>query len=103
MIRRPPRSTLFPYTTLFRSELPKRDEIENTARPVYELLTARSLFRPGETVSQRQERIAQADSQLRGASRRLSQMVLAPVASELGSKRLVVVADAALQYVPFAA
>src|SRR3712207_9379294 len=24
MIRRPPRSTLFPYTTLFRSELPKR-------------------------------------------------------------------------------
>src|SRR2546427_8676967 len=25
MIRRPPRSTLFPYTTLFRSPLPKRD------------------------------------------------------------------------------
>src|SRR3712207_8415166 len=24
MIRRPPRSTLFPYTTLFRSELPER-------------------------------------------------------------------------------
>src|SRR5256885_4232012 len=23
MIRRPPRSTLFPYTTLFRSEIPK--------------------------------------------------------------------------------
>src|SRR5438105_5465098 len=30
MIRRPPRSTLFPYTTLFRSEAErkKRDEIE---------------------------------------------------------------------------
>src|SRR3712207_9362581 len=26
MIRRPPRSTLFPYTTLFRSELGKSDE-----------------------------------------------------------------------------
>src|SRR2546430_5888907 len=25
MIRRPPRSTLFPYTTLFRSFLPERD------------------------------------------------------------------------------
>src|SRR5688572_31824318 len=25
MIRRPPRSTLFPYTTLFRSEAPVRD------------------------------------------------------------------------------
>src|SRR2546422_1895454 len=24
MIRRPPRSTLFPYTTLFRSEMPER-------------------------------------------------------------------------------
>src|SRR3712207_7210821 len=28
MIRRPPRSTLFPYTTLFRSEVPARVEIE---------------------------------------------------------------------------
>src|SRR3712207_8350654 len=26
MIRRPPRSTLFPYTTLFRSRRPERDE-----------------------------------------------------------------------------
>src|SRR5256885_10410362 len=25
MIRRPPRSTLFPYTTLFRSSAPRRD------------------------------------------------------------------------------
>src|SRR3712207_8688579 len=30
MIRRPPRSTLFPYTTLFRSPEPQRDR---TARP----------------------------------------------------------------------
>src|SRR5258708_38829230 len=27
MIRRPPRSTLFPYTTLFRSALPPLDEL----------------------------------------------------------------------------
>src|SRR5260221_10699944 len=26
MIRRPPRSTLFPYTTLFRSQVPHRDD-----------------------------------------------------------------------------
>src|SRR5438067_12529619 len=32
MIRRPPRSTLFPYTTLFRSQLPPDDP------PVYETL-----------------------------------------------------------------
>src|SRR3712207_8969102 len=28
MIRRPPRSTLFPYTTLFRSEIPDISEFE---------------------------------------------------------------------------
>src|SRR3712207_9574690 len=27
MIRRPPRSTLFPYTTLFRSEVPKVEKL----------------------------------------------------------------------------
>src|SRR3989449_3804367 len=31
MIRRPPRSTLFPYTTLFRSSLRRRDEDEQRA------------------------------------------------------------------------
>src|SRR3712207_7418230 len=32
MIRRPPRSTLFPYTTLFRSRSALLANIENTAR-----------------------------------------------------------------------
>src|SRR5438045_7603893 len=32
MLRRPPRSTLFPYTTLFRSGLPGGDQAE-AARP----------------------------------------------------------------------
>src|SRR5258708_33741682 len=37
MIRRPPRSTLFPYTTLFRSEVPRRTETEKrTARGIEE-------------------------------------------------------------------
>src|SRR5260370_19288049 len=31
MIRRPPRSTLFPYTTLFRSQYPQIDENEGAA------------------------------------------------------------------------
>src|SRR2546430_13647834 len=29
MIRRPPRSTLFPYTTLFRSQAPTKLDLEN--------------------------------------------------------------------------
>src|SRR3712207_8859756 len=33
MIRRPPRSTLFPYTTLFRSAPPRRLGPEGTPRP----------------------------------------------------------------------
>src|SRR3712207_8346504 len=35
MIRRPPRSTLFPYTTLFRSGDARRDDVEERlAQPV---------------------------------------------------------------------
>src|SRR2546430_9385389 len=33
MIRRPPRSTLFPYTTLFRSRLPDEDRLDLRQRP----------------------------------------------------------------------
>src|SRR2546422_4965021 len=36
MIRRPPRSTLFPYTTLFRSRLPADEGLLNTVQVVLE-------------------------------------------------------------------
>src|SRR2546421_5094993 len=36
MIRRPPRSTLFPYTTLFRSDPNEGDRSEPPLRPVVE-------------------------------------------------------------------
>src|SRR3712207_9219535 len=40
MIRRPPRSTLFPYTTLFRSELPViQDAREPLLRAIFEAET----------------------------------------------------------------
>jgi CHAT domain-containing protein len=84
-------------------ELPEREQIEKAARLVYDLLTARSQSKAGENPQTKQERIAQADSQLVNASKELSRMVLGPIGSELGDKRLVVVADGALQYVPFAA
>jgi hypothetical protein len=83
--------------------LPKREQIEKAARRVYELLTTRSLAKRGESAAVKQRRIAQADSQLQGATLELSQLVVGPVASELGTKRLVVVADGALQYIPFGA
>src|SRR5256884_1673312 len=34
MIRRPPRSTLFPYTTLFRSEMADRLKLSRPATPI---------------------------------------------------------------------
>src|SRR5258707_8277370 len=34
MIRRPPRSTLFPYTTLFRSVWPRKEVAEGCAQPL---------------------------------------------------------------------
>ncbi|MEH2348724.1 MAG: trypsin-like serine protease [Nostoc sp.] len=37
------------------------------------------------------------------AANELSQLILAPVADKLGQKRLVIVGDEALQYIPFAA
>jgi CHAT domain-containing protein/uncharacterized protein HemY len=83
-------------------ELPKGELIEKEARQLYDLLTARSAVRRGESASQRQERIGQAEAKLPAAARELSRMLLAPVAAQLGNRRLVVVADGALQYIPFA-
>src|SRR2546426_9110501 len=43
MIRRPPRSTLFPYTTLFRSHGPGRHKCLTEALVLWSLLRARGL------------------------------------------------------------
>src|SRR2546429_6296763 len=42
MIRRPPRSTLFPYTTLFRSDYPYADAMTYFARALGAAHTGRS-------------------------------------------------------------
>ncbi len=84
-------------------ELPKRAEIEAAARRVYELLTARKQRSKFEEDAERRARIQQADAEFPQAAAALSQMILAPVAAQLGTKRLLIVADGALQYVPFAA
>jgi CHAT domain-containing protein len=83
--------------------LPKREEVENVARRVYEALVARSVTNSLETTAQRTARIADADAEFQKEASELSRMILAPAAREFARKRLVVVADGALQYVPFAA
>jgi CHAT domain-containing protein len=83
-------------------ELPGREQINMAASQVTELLTARSLRKRGETPQQRRERTLRADAQLPEAAKRLGEMTLAPAADQLGNRRLIIVADGALQYVPFA-
>jgi CHAT domain-containing protein len=65
-------------------------------------LSARSTTKRGESALERQTRITQAEANLPAAAQALSQTLLAPVAAQLGNKRLVIVADGALQYIPFA-
>ncbi|HEY7543958.1 MAG TPA: CHAT domain-containing tetratricopeptide repeat protein, partial [Blastocatellia bacterium] len=76
-------------------ELPSRAEIEAAARRFYDLLRRHAEGR-GDAETQRRGELEEAGGQL-------SRMLLAPVAEHLGTKRLAIVADGALQYVPFAA
>jgi CHAT domain-containing protein len=79
--------------------LPKRADIEAAARRVYELLTERNRI----SGPRRRELIAQADAQFQVEAQKLSEMLLSPVAAKLAGKRLLIVPQGALQFVPFAA
>jgi CHAT domain-containing protein/tetratricopeptide (TPR) repeat protein len=78
-------------------ELPKRAEIEALARQSYEWLAA------GETGDQLRARLTRPAAKTQEWATDLSRILLGPVASSLGGKRLVIIADGALQYIPFAA
>ncbi|HWQ32846.1 MAG TPA: CHAT domain-containing tetratricopeptide repeat protein [Blastocatellia bacterium] len=84
-------------------ELPGRERIEASARRVLDLLTARNQSDANESAAQRRARIARADAQYWQAAANLSRMILRPAARQLSRKRLLIVADGPLQYVPFAA
>ncbi|PYQ63958.1 MAG: hypothetical protein DMF53_08820, partial [Acidobacteria bacterium] len=84
-------------------ELPGRERIEKTARHYYELLTARNEGRPGESLQARKQRIDGADAEAGRVGRDLSRLLLSPAERLLGDRPLLIVADGALQYIPFAA
>jgi CHAT domain-containing protein/tetratricopeptide (TPR) repeat protein len=79
--------------------LPKRVEIENLARGLLDILNAYYLPQAA-----RQLNISdhQLDSRYWQQAAQLSRMVLGPAASELKNKRLLLVTEGALQYIPFA-
>jgi CHAT domain-containing protein/Tfp pilus assembly protein PilF len=99
------RSHLWAVTqsSLTAFELPKRAVIEDAARKVQSLLLARTETKTGETDAAKEARLKKADADYPPAAAALSRMLLGPVAGQLGLKRLVIVADGALQLVPFAA
>ncbi|MES1211422.1 MAG: CHAT domain-containing protein, partial [Acidobacteriota bacterium] len=68
-------------------ELPPRERIEAAARAAYERLAV----------------LAPGDGQLAPAAASLSRMLLGPIAGRLGQRRLIIVADGELQYIPFGA
>ena len=84
-------------------ELPGRATIEQGAKRFYQLLTQRGVAVPNETLAQRNQRLAHVETDYPQAAAGLSRMLLGPVAAELGQKRLLIVAEGVLQYVPFAA
>jgi CHAT domain-containing protein/tetratricopeptide (TPR) repeat protein len=81
--------------------LPPRARIEGQAKKVHELLTSR--LRATGSPGERRRTIEEADDAYWKEAADLSAMILGPVAGKLAGQRLLVVADGALQYVPFAA
>ena len=86
--------------SLFSYELAPRQEIETSARKLHELIASRQMIY-GESVAARAERQSQADAQIPTQTDLLSKLIIGPFAGKLEKKRLLVVADGALQYVPF--
>ncbi|HSK80218.1 MAG TPA: CHAT domain-containing tetratricopeptide repeat protein, partial [Thermoanaerobaculia bacterium] len=84
-------------------ELPGRVRIEEAVSTYYGMLTARNQHLPSESVPVYRRRVTEADAQVRKAAEELSKLILAPVEGLLGNGPVLVVADGALQYVPFAA
>lgn len=85
--------------------LPNRQEIEAQARKVYDLLKVRAdgKLDKGEGENAAFARFKKADKDFQIEAATLSEMILGPVAAQLGKKRLLIVADGVLQYIPFAA
>jgi len=80
--------------------LPARKDIEDAAREFYNVITARQ-GSDNQNDKDYQANVAAADNLYFEKASKMSRMLLGPVAEKLGNRRLVVVTDGALQYIPF--
>src|SRR2546421_9466093 len=79
MIRRPPRSTLFPYTTLFRSFVDQLLELYRAGilrRRVYDSLPLERLLSSGHTLERFDERSEEHTSELQSRSDLVCRLLL---------------------------
>jgi CHAT domain-containing protein len=87
-------------SVVFSYELPRRAEIEASARRLYDLITSYQLVY-GESIAARSERQAKANAAIPAETAVLSKLILGPLSRQLEKKRLLVIADGSLQYIPF--
>ena len=88
------------HTGLSMHQLPPRAEIEAAAVRLRNAFVDMQPI-PGESSQQREARERKASETIPVELAQVSRLVLAPLAGSLGNKRLLIVADGALQYVPF--
>jgi CHAT domain-containing protein len=85
-------------------QLPARDEIESLVKSVCASLVMRqTINESASALNTYNDRIAQADAEYWRQAGQLSEVLLGPVAGMIEAKTILVVADGALQYLPFAA
>jgi CHAT domain-containing protein/tetratricopeptide (TPR) repeat protein len=88
---------------LASGELPGSAEIEEKVRRLRALLAARKERVRFETTEERARRLFRADAEAERLAGEMSELLLRPVAPQLTRRRVVVVADGLLHYLPFAA
>ncbi len=99
------RSWLFAVTRteLRIFSLPPRRQLEQAARTLYQVMEAHSTPPPFRFLTEAQRWRSTQEQQFQAIVQQLSQMLLAPVQGLMPNKRLLIVPDGALHFVPFAA
>ena len=84
-------------------QLPARKTIEDLSLEVYKAITIRQQLDGQTDTTSIQAQIDEADKLFRQKAPELSQMLFGQIATELGKKRLLLVTEGKLQFVPFSA
>jgi CHAT domain-containing protein/tetratricopeptide (TPR) repeat protein len=89
-------------TNVTTYDLPSQNEIETFVGKIYELLKS-GAPQKGESINQHRARLEKVNAEYWANAANLSKILFGAAASQLGEKRLLIVADGALHYIPFAA